>query len=143
MDKGKEGGGLRSCCRSSESSFESEDKRVVRFGKEWSEYEREKGSGHEASARHLTITKWSGSGRKSRDSDSTDMLPLHLLGGQNFDRPWSSVFIGANVVFVCAVKGIKIVGIKQTSDRDGGTGASMVRNESKGCEAKTRDGAIK
>ena len=53
-------------------------KRVVRFGKEWSEYEREreKGSGHEASARHLTITKWSGSGRKSRDSDSTDMLPL-------------------------------------------------------------------
>ena len=37
---------------------------------------REKDSGHEASARHLTITKRSGSGRKSRDSDSTDMLPL-------------------------------------------------------------------
>ena len=54
-------------------------KRVVRFGKEWSEYEREKGSGHEASARHLTITNWSGSGRKSRDSDSTDMLPLHWI----------------------------------------------------------------
>ena len=40
---------------------------------------REKGSGHEASARHLTITKWSGSGRKSRDSDSTDMLPLQRI----------------------------------------------------------------
>ena len=38
---------------------------------------REKGSGHEASARHLTITKRSRSGRKSQDSDSTDMLPLH------------------------------------------------------------------
>ena len=37
---------------------------------------REKGSGHEANARHLTITRRSGSGRKSRDSDSTDMLPL-------------------------------------------------------------------
>ena len=79
MDKGKEGGGLGSCCHSSESSFESEDKRVVQFGKEWSEYEREKGSGHEASARHLTITKRSGSGQKSRDSDSADMLPLHKV----------------------------------------------------------------
>ena len=81
LDKGKEGGGLGSCCCSSESSFESEDKRAVWFGKKWSEYEREKDSGHEASARHLTITKRSGSGRKSQDSDSTDMLPLHRNPG--------------------------------------------------------------
>ena len=38
---------------------------------------KKKGSGHEASARHLTITKRSRSGRKSQDSDSTDMLLLH------------------------------------------------------------------
>ena len=41
---------------------------------------REKDSGHEASARHLTITKRSRLGRKSRDSDSTDMLPLQRSG---------------------------------------------------------------
>ena len=40
---------------------------------------REKGSGHEANARHLTITRRSGSGRKSRDSDSADMLPLQQV----------------------------------------------------------------
>ena len=91
----------------------------------------------------MEVADWSGTEQKSRVSGSTVGLPLHLLGGQNFDRPQSSVFIGTKVVFICTVKGIKIFGIQQASDRDGGSGASMVGNELKGCESKMRDSAIK
>ena len=58
------------------------------------------------------VTERSGTGRKSRVSDSTAELPLHLPGGQNFDRPRSSVFIGTIRVFFCTVEGVEVVRIE-------------------------------
>ena len=70
------------------------------------------------------------------------MLLLHLLGGQNFDHPWSNVFIGIHEVLICAVKSVEVIRVEQASDRDGGTGVRVVRNKSKCRKLKTRYGTV-
>jgi hypothetical protein len=55
-------------------------------------------------------------GGPDRFSCTRAQQPLHLPGGQNLDRPRSSVFIGSIQVFVFVVEGGKVVGIKQASD---------------------------
>ena len=80
--------------------------------------------------------------QKGGAARAAQVLTLHLLGGLNFDRPWSNIVGVVRRGGFFDDDGDEVIAIKEAGDGDGSAGASEVGDEAKGGVAKLEDGSV-